>query len=1004
MEARDKSARKTGFEPREDAQNPGLLAALGEAARALLENQESTGALRAALRALARGLGVPWAYARGPALLGPVWVSLEGDLPPDLGGLVENLSSPLALEQGPDGLGGLLVLPLAGGGLLAFADRRPRRWGSEEQGYIRTAGALLWGFMRAEELRQYLELLFRLGQGLSAELDGPGVFRYCVEVVAETFGYNLVSIYLREGDELVLQHQVGYTQWLERLPIGNGVMARCVRSGRPVLVEDAAQDPDFIYPMPGILSDVAVPLKVDGEAVGVLNVESTTRRLGPGDLELLKLVGRALSLFLERDLALRRLVSTQAENTWLSQETRTQARRLGLLYALSRRLLSVQGADEATRLFVEELHSSFGYGLVAVYYQEGRVLVARHHRGYYLNHPRIPLGQGVTSRCYLSGHSILLQNPTQDPDFLVVNERVCSALFVPLRVRGEVVGTVNVEEEKRPLDRADLELVEAAAALLQATLERLQTLNSLAQSEQRFRTLVEHLPLGLLLFDPGSLEIHYANPKMHELLGVKDLRGVSMAQLWTGENTHRALARVERLRRGEPELPWVEQPLHRAGGGLLEAETTGLALPQEGLILSIVRDISERKAAERRMEFLAFHDPLTGLLNRAGLVRQAEALLRPGGAATLLYIDLNETKMINDAYGHLAGDELIRQVAERLQRLPLALVARVGGDEFVLLLEGQPPVEELGRMLRVVLEAPIWVADRELHVTLSAGAARYPEHGRDLSELMRAADVAMYQAKRSGRLWLGYTPELDQGLRSRLEALQRLRGALKKRQIRPYFQPIVDLRSGRPWGLEALARWVGEGLLPELFIPLAEESGLIHRLDRLVLYQAVRLTASREEQLSLNLSPRSLLEDSLLRWLERVLAKWGFPVRRLWLEVTENVLMDSPLRVRERLGALKEMGLNVALDDFGSGYSSLSYLSELPIDLIKIDRRFTAGIGRSSRSEAVLRSVVTLAQNLGLLCLAEGVELPEQREWLREAGCTLGQGYLFGPPQALGEG
>ncbi|RIH81775.1 Cyclic di-GMP phosphodiesterase Gmr [Meiothermus luteus] len=979
---------------------------MGEAVRCLSLSEHEE-ALRAALGALARGLGVPWAYARGLALPGPVWASLEGEGFPleALDGLVGGLSSPLVLERAPGGLGGLLALPLAGGGVLAFADRRPRRWSPEEQGYLRVAGALLWGFKegwRAEELWRHLELLFKLGWGLSAELDGPGVFRYCVEAIAETFGYNLVSIYLKEGDELVLQHQVGYAEWLERVPIGSGVMARCVRSGKPMLVEDAAQDPDFIYPMPGILSEVAVPLRVDGKTIGVLNVESTARRLGPADLELLKLVGRAVGLFLERDLAVRRLVSSQAENARLLQKTQAQARRLGLLYALSRGLLSVQSSEEATRLFVEELHSSFGYGLVAVYYLEGKVLVARHHRGYYLNYARIPLGQGVTSRCYLSGHSILLQNPTQDPDFLVVNERVCSALFVPIRVRGEVVGTVNVEEDKRLLDGADLELVEAATALLQATLERLQTLNSLAQSEQRFRTLVEHLPLGVLLFDPGTLEIRYANPKMHELLGVKELRGVSMAQLWTGDNTHHVLARVERLRRGEPGLPWMEQPLHKADGGLLEAETTGLALPQEGLILSIVRDISERKAAERRMEFLAFHDPLTGLLNRAGLVRQAGALLRPGGSATLLYIDLNETKMVNDAYGHPAGDELIRQVAERLRGLPVAaLVARVGGDEFVLLLEGQPPPEELGRMLRVALEAPFWVADRELHITLSVGAACYPEHGKDLSELMRTADVAMYQAKRGGRLWLGYTPELDQGLRSRLEALQRLRGALKKKQIQPYFQPIVELRSGVRWGLEALARWVGEGLPPDLFIPLAEEAGLVHQIDRLVLCQALRLTASREERLTLNLSPRSLLDENLLRWLERVLGQWGFPAHRLWLEVTESVLMDNPVQVRARLGALKEMGLNIALDDFGSGYSSLSYLSELPIDLIKIDRRFTAGIGKSQRSEAILRSVVALAQNLGLLCLAEGVERPEQRAWLQEVGCALGQGYLFGPPQAL---
>ncbi|RDI95119.1 EAL domain-containing protein [Meiothermus sp. QL-1] len=974
-----------------------LLARVGDPQllRALLE-AALEGGLEAMLARLARGLGVQWAclYRRNPHPV-PLVVWAE-----------EGVEGPLGLgadELRRAGFLSWLEAPLGPRGGLLMADRRSRTWRPGEEAFFCLAGRILEGRLEAGEkletlerfVQEQLELLLKLSRDLSGPIDVATAIRRSVEIVAEAFGYNLVSIYLRQGDELVLQHQVGYAQWLERVPIGKGVMARCVLSGQPVLVEDAAQDPDFVYPMPGILSDVAIPLRVGGQTIGVLNVESTTRRLGPADLEILQAVGSGVSLFLERTLAARRLASAQADNLRLRLQTSAQARRLELLYALSRKLLSVQLAEEAVRYFVDELYESFGYALVAAYFQEGKVLVARHHRGYPLGYSRIPLGQGLTSRCFLSGESILLQDPLQDPAFLVVSDRVCSALFVPIRLGGRVVGTVNVEEERR-LDEADLELVEGATALLQATLERIQTHATLAQSEQRFRALVEHLPVGVFLFELDALGIRYANPRMEELLGGR-LEGLSLEQLWVGENVARNLARVEALRRGLPELPWVEQPLHRMDGSLLEAETTALALPQEGLALAMVQDISERKRARQQVEYLAYHDPLTGLLNRAGLAQKAGAFLQPGQRATLLYLDLNETKMVNDAYGHPAGDQLIQQVAERLRRLaPGGLVARVGGDEFVVLLGGWLEEGELLRLLQGILEAPFWVAERVLHLSLGAGSAYYPLHGESLAELMRAADVAMYQAKRTGQLWVGYTPLLDQDAGLRLEALQRLRAAVGQGQIAPHFQPIVWLEDGRWWGLEALARW--EGGAPEQFIPLAEEAGLIQRLDRLMIRQA--LGAVRVPlRLALNLSPKTLLDDRFLPWLRRFRFRRG----QLWLEVTERVLLDDPERVRKRLAALRARGVRIALDDFGSGYSSLAYLSELPIDLIKIDRRFVQRIGESRKAEALLHSVITLARNLGLLCLAEGIERPEQAAWLREAGCALGQGYWFGRPQPPSE-
>ncbi len=852
------------------------------------------------------------------------------------------------------------------------------------------------------------ELLLRFREALSLELTLESAIRRAVELIATSFGYNLVSIYLRQDNWQVLQHQVGYSQWHDRLPVGRGISSRCLLSGEPVLVEDARQEPDFIYALPDIHSQVAIPLKAEGQTIGVLNVESRDRRLNPRDLELLQSVGAQLNLVLERAYAVERLKESERHKQALLEKAQEQTRRLEFMLSLRENLLREKDPGQVLRRFVEALHGWFGHGLVAVYWREGSELVAKHHRGYALNHVRIPLGKGLTSRCYFSGEPILLHQPTQDPDFLVVSERVISAMLVLVVVEGSVVGTVNVESEDHLFEPQELELLQAAVAQLSLVLERNQAVFLLSQSEERFRKLVENLTDGILLVEAQTLQIAYANSSALKLLEAptpEHLLRTNLRQYWVPERLEQNLERVALLRRGEGPLPWVEQPLRTLGGRRVEVETSAMGLPGEpAYFVAVLRDVRERKEAMRQIEYLAYYDPLTGLLNRRGFMQKGEPMLQEGRSACLFYLDFNEFKMINDVYGHSIGDRMLERVAERLRAFP-ALSARLGGDEFVLLVEAdQALAMQYARALAQAFEAPLDLEGRRIAVSVAIGAALYPEHAQDVGGLLRAADVAMYQTKRLRRPYDFYDFELDKPIAERLELTQALRVALKEDQIEPFYQPIVQLREGQWQRVELLARWRHPArgwISPAQFIPLAEEMGELGQLDRLIIQTGLKHLRETPLHLSLNLSPKTLLDASFLPWFHAALIQQGVHPGRVSVEVTEDLLIEQPELAAQRLSALRRLGVKVALDDFGKGYSSLTYLRDLPIDLIKIDQGFVREIGTSSQTEVILRTLFLLAQSLGLGVVAEGVETEAQARWLREAGCQFAQGFYCSPPLEL---
>jgi diguanylate cyclase (GGDEF)-like protein/PAS domain S-box-containing protein len=547
--------------------------------------------------------------------------------------------------------------------------------------------------------------------------------------------------------------------------------------------------------------------------------------------------------------------------------------------------------------------------------------------------------------------------------------------------------------------------------------ERKQAEARLRQAAMVFDTTRE----GVMVTD-GQCRITMVNQAFTDISGYseQEVLGQPPSLLASGQHDHgfydalwRALTTAGYWR-GEI---WNRRKNGEAYPGLLSIGTVKDQAGQVINYIGVFADISRLKESENKLDFLAHHDTLTQLPNRFKLMADMEhgiRMARRGRASfAVLMLDLDRFKDVNDSFGHAAGDELLRQVAECLrQRLPAAdSVARVGGDAFIVLLEVLEP-EDAGRVANDLIGAlsQVWRLANgiEVRIGVSIGITLFPGHGDSAEQLLQHADAALYLAKKEGRGCFRYFSEdLTHAARERIGLEARLHLAVGREQLRVYFQPQVDIASGRIVGAEALVRWLDpdEGLIsPVRFIPVAEATGLINEIGLWVLRQTClqgqRWIAAGQAPLTLavNLSPRQFAQRDLCEQIERTLAETGFPVDRLELELTESGLMECGDSAVEVLHRLRALGVRLAIDDFGTGYSSLAYLKNFPLDVLKIDRSFVKDIPFQQDDMAIAAAIVTMGHTLGFRVLAEGVETEAQLAFLKGLGCDQYQGYLCSRP------
>ncbi|NNC77654.1 MAG: EAL domain-containing protein [Woeseiaceae bacterium] len=548
-------------------------------------------------------------------------------------------------------------------------------------------------------------------------------------------------------------------------------------------------------------------------------------------------------------------------------------------------------------------------------------------------------------------------------------------------------------------------------------------------TEEQYDALLRAIPDAMIVLSPDGEIIRYRSGTSEHPLpdpgddpcAVADYLPRPIAEIWT---------RLASTVRRTGKLQHYEFALTTDSGAIAHYIARFVQYMDDN-VLVIITEYTAQKRAEEKIHKLAYYDTLTGLPNRQFFLQQLEQMIdearKCDGQIAVLYVDLDNFKRINDNLGHSFGDGVLKAIAERMsscvrKRAPVDRpsnepygIARLGGDEFVCAIDGVEDEDVLMTVadrIREQLRKPVTFRGHEFVVSPSIGISLYPQDGTDVEDLLKHADVAMYQAKGSGRNSIRlYSGTMSLRSMRRLELEGRLRRAIENDELELHYQPKRHLGNGKTVGVEALIRWHnGEDYIPPVhFIPMAEETGLITPLGEWVLRAACRQvrawkeTLGKDVQVAVNISSQQLYQSDLKKTVMKALFEASIKPNLLQLELTESLLMRDVDDTIDTLTYLKDAGVSLAIDDFGTGYSSLSYLKKFPLDALKIDRSFVAELGVDNDDAAICAAIIAMSHRLGLQVIAEGIETDHQLTFLREQGCELGQGYLLGRPLPASE-
>ncbi len=552
---------------------------------------------------------------------------------------------------------------------------------------------------------------------------------------------------------------------------------------------------------------------------------------------------------------------------------------------------------------------------------------------------------------------------------------------------------------------------------------------ALRESEERFRSAFDYAPIGIGLVSPFGKWLK-VNLALTKILGysLEEFLATDFQSMIHPDYLGDTLTKVHELLSGKnPNWQMEQRYIHKNGQTVWTSWSVSAASnttsAQPNLIFQL-QDITAKKSAEEKLQHEATHDALTGLPNRPVFMKKlGEALEKTkqlvGYKVTVLFIDLDRFKYVNDSLGHLIGDELLKEIGVRLKdgMRPSDMVARLGGDEFTILFEGKVDTDEVSRIAERIqqkFDMPFNLRGHEVYSSASIGILHASEKHLTSEDVMRDADTAMYQAKRAGKARHEvFDEKMHRVAKETLQLETDLRRAVERECIEVVYQPIYSLETDEIECFESLARWVhpelGE-IKPSKFIALAEEIGLINRVCERVLRKACQEIGSLQKRqsdekkyaVSVNLSCRQFSQKSLVKSIEDILNETHFSPHRLKLEITESVFFEHQDRAVVMLNQLREAGIEINIDDFGTGYSNLGYLMKLPVSALKIDRSFVSMIDSEGRHDDIVGAIITLARNLGLKVIAEGVETKSQYEALKRLKCEAAQGYHFAPPMTFG--